>query len=161
LSNCALPFVERLRKGEAPGTVFNDALARHRALLRIEPAESSYAPVVAIVGGVPEREVVHYPFDVKGEVIIGRPAYDNFADTIGTIIAALAPHAKLRFVPLGTSSRVRGYGGLAPSEVEIGDAIKLAVGSGADVVVIPFPFLNKGRLQWIKAAGSQTLIVSP
>jgi hypothetical protein len=160
LSNCALPFVERLRSGDPPATVLGEALAAHKALLRIAPTQPSYTPVVAIVGGVPQRETVHYPFDVKGTWIVGRPAYDNFADTLGAIVVSLAPRAKLLFIPLGTDSLVRGGFALFPNENEIGTAVQTAIDNGADIVIVPFSFNRKARVDSIKAQAGRALIVT-
>jgi len=115
LSSCALPFVERLYKGESPVAVYNDALMMHKQLLQIDDTSHSYRATIAIVGGIPQREFVHYPFESKGDWIVGKPAYDNYADTLGSMITALAPQAKLLFIPLGTASRTRGLG-LSPNE---------------------------------------------
>lgn len=160
LSSCALPFVERLRAGEAPATVFNEALAAHKALLRIEPVSGPYVPTVAIVGGVPQRERISYAFETKGEWLVGHSGYDNFADTLGLIVATLAPHAKLLFIPLGTKSRARGSG-LTPNEDEIQQAIQEAVKADADIVAVPFPFATKQRMLGIEAVKDKILVVSP
>lgn len=160
LSSCALPFVERLRTGEAPATVFNEALAAHKALLRIEPAKMPYAPIVAIIGGVPQREHMSYKFETRGEWLVGRSGYDNFADTLGLILMTLAPNAKLLFIPLGTKSHARGAG-LTPNEGEIQLAIRDAVTAGADIVAVPFPFTTKQRSLGIEAVKGRILVVSP
>jgi hypothetical protein len=160
LSACALPFVERLNKGEAPDKVMAEALDKHKKLLKIEPTATSYEPKIAIIGGIPRREVVQYAFDSKGDWIIGRPAYDNFADSAGLIVNTLAPTAKLLFVPLGAESRVRSGSVLLPKETDIQKATRIAVEAGADIVLIPFPFTSKARLQTIELVATQALVVT-
>jgi hypothetical protein len=158
LSNCALTFVEKLNKGEEPGPVFKDALVRHRELLRIADANYIYQPAIAIIGGTPQRDRVHYAFETRGESPIGRPAYDNYADTLGSIIVALAPHAKLIFVPLGTASRTRGSI-LSPNEQEIADAAEIAVEAKADIIVIPFAF-TRSRERTVKLLSRRALVIT-
>jgi hypothetical protein len=160
LSNCALPLVERLRAGEEPKTVFAQVLAAHEDLLRIMPAGTSYTPTIAIIGGVPQRERVGYAFETKGEWLIGRAGYDNFSDTLGLIVATLAPNAKLLFIPLGVKSFARGSN-LTPSEAEIEQAVRTAVEAGADIAVVPFSFRLKRRMSWINDIEAKVLLVSP
>lgn len=160
LSNCALPFVERLRSGEVPARVFGEALAVHRDLLRIAEADRSYQPTVAIIGGVPQRDRVSYAFETRGEALVGRSGYDNFADTLGMIVSTLAPHAKLLFVPLGANSHARGSN-LTPNEDEIEQAARSAVAAGADIAVVPFSFRLKRRMAWIADVADKILVVSP
>jgi hypothetical protein len=162
ISSCALPFVERLNSGtEAPEAVFADALAAHRALLRIGPIAKKHDITVAIIGGIPQRELMGYKFESVGTWIPGRYGLDNFADTIGLIVNTLAPAAKLVFVPLGKESRARGFG-FQPAESEIGSAVDAAVRKKADIVLIPFTAVNyKMRLETMLQYSEQAVIVVP
>ena len=162
ISSCALPFVERLNAGEeAPEAVFAEALAAHRALLSIGAIEKKHDVTVAIIGGIPQREVMAYPFESVGKWIPGRYGLDNFADTIGLIVSTLAPAAKLVFVPLGKESSARGFGFL-PVESEIRSAVDAAVRAKADIVLIPFIATDyKTRLETMLQYSEQAVIVVP
>jgi hypothetical protein len=162
LSSCALAFVERLHGGaEAPATVFDEAMAQHRKLLRIEPvADPAYTPKVAIVGGVPQRDSVSYGFESVGTTPVARAGYDNFADTLGMIVSTLAPRAKLLFIPLGVHSQARGST-LRPREDEIGQAVGKAAAANADIVLVPFIYRDDGRADWLNALQDKVLVVTP
>ena len=164
ISSSALPLVERLNMNGSAEPIFTEALAKHRALLKIDSVQSKKEVTVAIVGGIPQRDSIGYKFKSKGEGLPGKYGLDNFADTIGLIVTTLAPSAKLMFIPLGTDSRARGLT-LVAAETEISEAVGVAVKAGADVVVIPFaptPMSDwTTRIETMEGFSSRATIVSP
>jgi hypothetical protein len=163
ISSCALGFVEQLHDGAAPEAIFKDALAHHKLLLKIGDIEKKRDATIAIIGGVPQRELVGYRFSAAGNWVVGNYGLDNYADTIGLVISTLAPRAKLVFIPLGAESRSRGLT-LVPAEREIAEAMAVAANANADIALIPFapPPLNwKARAQTIAGHVSKMIIVSP
>jgi hypothetical protein len=138
-------LVDRLNAREAPETVFVDAIARHKDLLKITAVDKKRPAKVAIIGGMPQREPMRYRFASKGAWSPGKFGLDNFADTIGLIVSTLAPQAELVFVPLGPKSRTRGLT-LMPDEREVAAALDTAAEAEADIVLIPFALqVGSGR----------------
>ncbi|MEA3066947.1 MAG: hypothetical protein QOK41_354 [Sphingomonadales bacterium] len=161
ISSCALPLAERLNAGDAPEAVFVDALAPHKALLRVGPIEKKRDVTVAIIGGVPQRELVAYPFESLGNWVPGKYGLDNFADTIGLIVSTLAPAANLVFVPLGKESSAHGLS-LRANEHEIGEAVGTAVQAKADIVLIPFAAIAyRPRFEAVLRYANNAVIVVP
>jgi hypothetical protein len=163
-SSCALPLVERLNARQAPEDVFADALASHKALLKIGPWVKKRPVKLAVIGGVPQRERTGYAYKLLGAWTPGRTGLDNFADTLGLIVSTLAPLADIVFVPLGPNSRTRGLSLLADEE-EIVAALETAVAEGANIVLVPFavrpPSAWSTRAEAIKKHAGKVLIVSP
>jgi hypothetical protein len=95
-----------------------NALALHKELLRIGAIEQKQKIRIAILGGVPQRELIGYSFELVGNWAPGKYGLDNFADTIGLTVSTIAPTTKLVFVPLGTESSSLGLG-FSANEAEI------------------------------------------
>jgi hypothetical protein len=160
LSSCALPLTERLNAGDAPENVFADVLAPHKALLRAGPIKKKRDVTIAIIGGVPQRELIGYQFESIGQWMPGKYGLDNFSDTIGLILSTLAPAAKLVFVPLGKESGARGLG-LQVNESEIAEAVRTAVAK-ANIVLIPFGTPNyRSRFETVLRHANDAVIVVP
>jgi hypothetical protein len=160
ISSCALPLTERLNAGDAPENVFVDALAPHKAVLRGGPIKQKRDVTVAIIGGVPQRELIGYPLESVGHWVPGKYGLDNFADTIGLIVSTLAPDAKLLFVPLGEKSSAHSLLLLA-NEDEIGEAVRTAVAK-ANIVLIPFAARNyRLRFETVLRHANDAVIVVP
>jgi hypothetical protein len=164
ISSCALEFVERLHSRESPETVFKDALALHKELLKVNSVEKKRDVTIAIIGGIPQRDFIGYQFASKGTWVPGKYGLDNFADTIGLVVSTLAPGAKLTFIPLGENSHSAGLS-LTANESEIAEAMDIAVQDKPDVALIPFSPLSrsswKKRAETLQKHGRNMIIVSP
>jgi len=164
ISSCALQYVENLQSGTQPETVFANAFAAHKALLRVEAVEKKRDVKVAILAGVPERDSIAYQYTSLGDRIPGKYGLDAYADTIGLIVKTLSPNSSVIFVPLGQYSRARRLA-LYPDENEIAAAVEKAVKGGANVVLIPFAAVSgnarKTRIETIEKFSGSTIIVSP
>jgi hypothetical protein len=138
ISSCALELVEQLNAHKAPPErVFMDALREHKKILRIESVDKKRDVTVAIIGGVPQRELIGYRFATTGAWYPGKYDLDNLADTVGLIVSTLSPTAKLLFVPLGQKSRGVGLSTIA-NEEEVEHAVGVAAAANADIVLLPF-----------------------
>jgi hypothetical protein len=163
ISSCALPFVERLNSETQAEPIFAAAFAKHGELLKINSITPKQEITVAIIGGIPQRELIGYKFRSGGNWSPGKYGLDNFADTVGLIVKALAPSSNLVFIPLGPKSRARGLS-LTANEAEITQAMDAAVKARADIVVVPFSAIGSGwktRIATVKQFASQTTIVLP
>lgn len=163
ISSNALPSVELLNAGTSAETVFADAFAKHRDLMKVGTIAAKQEITIAIVGGIPQRENIGYKFKSIGDWFPGKYGLDNYADTLGLIVTTLAPTAKLMFVPLGPKSHSRGLA-LTVNEAEITQAVDAAVKAKADIVLVAYlAFGNawKMRVATAKKFASQALIVSP
>lgn len=162
ISSYALPYVETLQSGAQPETVFAEALASHKALLTIDTFQKKRGVKVAILAGIPERDVVAYKYTFLGDRIPGKYGLDAYADTVGLIVKTLSPNADLIFVPLGQHSRARRLA-LYPNEDEIAQAVEKAVQARADIVLIPFTVFGarKKRIETIQKFASSTIVVAP
>jgi hypothetical protein len=162
ISSNALASVELLNAGTSAETVFADAFAKHRDLMKVGAITAKQEITVAIVGGIPQRESIGYKFKSTGNWVPGKYGLDNYADTLGLIVTTLAPTAKLMFVPLGPRSHSRGLA-LTVNEAEITQAVEAAVKAKADIVLVPYTAFGgswKTRVATAKKFSSQALIVS-